>query len=168
MKDSHGNECTLDSLCRREPEWAANRIRALEATIDPVKDWYEGEGDRDTVAMLNDAIADLQQDRVEVLRLKPQKSYPTFHHPAAALTMTRSRVNTIGPLPSTIRNPTPPKGGTGVITPKVSPDDKSTNTCEHGDHPAPKGIRFCSKLCERCEHESKSDTGCDNICLGGS
>lgn len=27
--DSEGRECALDTLCRREPEWAANRIRAL-------------------------------------------------------------------------------------------------------------------------------------------
>ena len=29
-KDSDGNTCTLDALCRKEPEWAANAIRALE------------------------------------------------------------------------------------------------------------------------------------------
>lgn len=33
MKDSHGNKCTLDQLCKREPKWAANRIRSLEAIL---------------------------------------------------------------------------------------------------------------------------------------
>lgn len=31
MHDSDGNECSLDALCRREPEWAASRIRTLTA-----------------------------------------------------------------------------------------------------------------------------------------
>ena len=26
--DSDGNACTLEVMCRREPEWAANRLRA--------------------------------------------------------------------------------------------------------------------------------------------
>jgi hypothetical protein len=39
------------------------------------------------------------------------------------------------------------------------------NCCEHGDHPAPVGKRFCSEACCRCEHEStNAETGCDNIC----
>lgn len=38
------------------------------------------------------------------------------------------------------------------------------NTCEHGDHQAPKGKRFCSDACLRCEHESRGATGCDGIC----
>jgi hypothetical protein len=33
-RDIDGNECTLDTLCRREPEWAANRIRSAEAEIN--------------------------------------------------------------------------------------------------------------------------------------
>lgn len=36
------------------------------------------------------------------------------------------------------------------------------NVCEHGDHPAPIGKRFCSLWCEVCEHESNN--GCDNFC----
>ena len=40
------------------------RIRELEATIEPVRDWYDGDGERtDTAEMLRDAIADLQADR---------------------------------------------------------------------------------------------------------
>jgi len=27
-RDIKGNPCSLDTLCRKEPEWAANRIRA--------------------------------------------------------------------------------------------------------------------------------------------
>lgn len=38
------------------------------------------------------------------------------------------------------------------------------NNCEHGDHAAPEGQRFCSTACQRCEHESNEETGCDNIC----
>jgi|GEM_PF-6014587 len=44
------------------------------------------------------------------------------------------------------------------------------NSCEHGDHAAPAGNRFCSKACMDCEaSEQVSDHGCNNICgLGGS
>lgn len=28
---------------------------------------------------------------------------------------------------------------------------KAVNVCEHGDHPAPAGRRFCTKACQRCE-----------------
>ncbi len=38
------------------------------------------------------------------------------------------------------------------------------NVCEHGDHPAPPNKRFCSEECCRCEHESRSEGGCDGIC----
>jgi hypothetical protein len=31
--DSAGHECSLDELCRREPEWAANRHRVMLARI---------------------------------------------------------------------------------------------------------------------------------------
>lgn len=37
------------------------------------------------------------------------------------------------------------------------------NVCEHGDHPAPDGERFCSAACKQCEGESRC--GCDGICL---
>lgn len=36
------------------------------------------------------------------------------------------------------------------------------NVCEHGDHPAPAGQRFCSEACQRCEAESVN--GCDGLC----
>lgn len=32
-RDSDDNPCTLDILCRREPEWAASRHRVMEARI---------------------------------------------------------------------------------------------------------------------------------------
>lgn len=40
------------------------------------------------------------------------------------------------------------------------------NVCEHGDHTAPAGQRFCSAACERCEHESMDpeDEGCSGLC----
>lgn len=31
------------------------------------------------------------------------------------------------------------------------------NTCEHGDHPAPDGQRFCSEVCQRCESSGEDD-----------
>jgi hypothetical protein len=56
-----------------------------------------------------------------------------------------------------------------IVCAKFSPPAPSAaveNVCEHGDHPAPAGKRFCSDACERCEHESKNEeTGCDGICL---
>jgi hypothetical protein len=39
------------------------------------------------------------------------------------------------------------------------------SVCEHGDHHAPPGKRFCSDACARCEHESESEGGCDRLCL---
>lgn len=41
----------------------------------------------------------------------------------------------------------------------------SAGPCEHGcENEAPKGQRFCSDGCDRCEHESKGKNGCDGIC----
>ncbi|MBZ4371498.1 hypothetical protein [Corallococcus sp. AS-1-6] len=43
------------------------------------------------------------------------------------------------------------------------------NTCEHGDHAAPAGQRFCSLACQRCEAESinPDDEGCSGVCGRG-
>lgn len=51
------------------------------------------------------------------------------------------------------------------------------NTCEHGDHAAPAGQRFCSEACQRCEHtlacgcpvdadcpHPDSEDGCSGLC----
>ena len=35
--DSDGNECGLGVMCIREPAWAANRLRALQARIDELE-----------------------------------------------------------------------------------------------------------------------------------
>ena len=35
--DCDGNPCTLDTLCRREPAWAANRIRVTLATAERLR-----------------------------------------------------------------------------------------------------------------------------------
>jgi hypothetical protein len=35
--DANGNPCTLDELCRKEPAWAATRIRALTAERNQAK-----------------------------------------------------------------------------------------------------------------------------------
>lgn len=41
-----------------------------------------------------------------------------------------------------------------------------TNVCEHGDHPAPDGQRFCSAACQRCEATEHDATveECAGIC----
>lgn len=44
------------------------------------------------------------------------------------------------------------------------PAPREANCCEHGDHEAPEGKRFCSADCLRCEYESESEDGCDGIC----
>jgi hypothetical protein len=39
------------------------------------------------------------------------------------------------------------------------------NCCEHGDHPAPYGKRFCSIACEICdESESPLEVECAGLC----
>jgi hypothetical protein len=46
----------------------------LRATLDPVRDWYDGDGERtDVAAMLRDAIEDLQRDRKDALKLDQVK-----------------------------------------------------------------------------------------------
>jgi hypothetical protein len=41
------------------------------------------------------------------------------------------------------------------------------NVCEHGDHPAPKGKRFCSPECAQCELlDADFSVGCAGLCLG--
>jgi len=37
-----------------------------------------------------------------------------------------------------------------------------TNCCEHGDHLAPEGKRFCSDSCRQCE--ISGDEGCIGLC----
>jgi hypothetical protein len=41
---------------------------------------------------------------------------------------------------------------------------RETNVCEHADHPAPHGKRFCSYACETCEINSFGRFGCDGLC----
>ncbi len=42
----------------------------------------------------------------------------------------------------------------------------TTNVCEHGDHAAPGGQRFCSKACEACERAvcDHSQRACAGVC----
>jgi hypothetical protein len=45
-------------------------------------------------------------------------------------------------------------------------DGTVDNTCEHGDHPAPLGQRFCSLACMECEEtEAPADKECAEICV---
>ena len=37
---------------------------------------------------------------------------------------------------------------------RIEAIDWDENVCEHGDHAAPPGKRFCSEACEHCEQES--------------
>lgn len=37
--DSHGNECPLEIMCRREPEWAHSRIVTLTSERDAWRQW---------------------------------------------------------------------------------------------------------------------------------
>jgi hypothetical protein len=37
-KNSSGEQVTLDTLCRQEPEWAASRIRYLEQQIEEMRE----------------------------------------------------------------------------------------------------------------------------------
>lgn len=43
---------------------------------------------------------------------------------------------------------------------------RAENVCEHGDHPAPAGKRFCSYACETCEGDSFGafSDGCSGLC----
>lgn len=48
---------------------------------------------------------------------------------------------------------------------KVEAAKVAANVCEHGDHPAPEGQRFCSKACQDCEHvDGTDDEECAGIC----
>lgn len=42
--------------------------------------------------------------------------------------------------------------------------EDAENVCEHGDHPAPEGQRFCSPECAACELEDVKEDGCAGIC----
>lgn len=48
--------------------------------------------------------------------------------------------------------------------------EETTNTCEHGDHPAPPLRRFCSKECQTCEETDQptnadgTSEGCAGLC----
>lgn len=54
-----------------------------------------------------------------------------------------------------------------VVERDSKPDNVETeeNVCEHGDHPAPEGKRFCSTACEECERaDCDEDDECAGIC----
>lgn len=46
------------------------------------------------------------------------------------------------------------------------PNVGDANVCEHGDHPAPEGKRFCSRACAECERADFDDTTdcCAGLC----
>ena len=54
-----------------------------------------------------------------------------------------------------------------VNLPQPRPAAGEENVCEHGDHPAPAGKRFCSRACQECEatdHDARK-TECAGVCL---
>lgn len=54
------------------------------------------------------------------------------------------------------------------IASRQSPEKQQyllAGVCEHGDHPAPEGERFCSNACRECEHAEPLDGfTCAGIC----
>jgi len=62
--DLEGHEVTLDSLCRKEPEWAANRLRTLERERD------EAIARADAIARVEKAEKERDEARAEVERWK--------------------------------------------------------------------------------------------------
>lgn len=47
----------------------------------------------------------------------------------------------------------------------VDENPRPRNVCEHGDHPCPEGLRFCSPECARCE--DVGEYGCAGHCRFG-
>lgn len=71
-RDADGNVVSLSELCRRDPEWAANRIRALTTQATEPQEWspskkrveaYRAAKTRlDRVAALNHSLQDFIED----------------------------------------------------------------------------------------------------------
>lgn len=64
--DGEGRECSLDTLCRREPGWAANRLRALQTRVK------ELEKERDEIELFTQVLSlkgelDISRERIEEL-----------------------------------------------------------------------------------------------------
>ena len=54
----------------------------------------------------------------------------------------------------------------GTTLPEPRPMPAEENVCEHGDHSAPPGLRFCSTACARCEvaeHDATKEE-CSGLC----
>lgn len=52
---------------------------------------------------------------------------------------------------------------------RLDAEAQSANVCEHGDHPAPAGRRFCSRACAECElaEHDASRGECAGLCGAG-
>lgn len=62
--DVDGNECSLDTLCRREPAWAANRIRVLIAKVQQLSGVAQPDGVGQESSQRNDpTVAHLLQQQ---------------------------------------------------------------------------------------------------------
>ena len=54
------------------------------------------------------------------------------------------------------------------MTTRLSAAERDENVCEHGDHPAPPGKRFCSDACKKCEiAECGPSEECADLCGWG-
>lgn len=57
----------------------------------------------------------------------------------------------------------------GKLLMEIRAELQDVNVCEHGDHPAPPGMRFCSKACADCEScldDPPEGETCMGICGG--
>ena len=61
--DHPDRQTSYEKLIAEDLQNTADAYFAIEDAFGPVKDWYEGDGDRTLVEMVADAIADLQEDR---------------------------------------------------------------------------------------------------------
>jgi hypothetical protein len=67
----HEDQLAATKKAERERDEKNKRINALERTIDPVREWYDCDGERtDVVGMLQAAIEDLQRAIAVALKLK--------------------------------------------------------------------------------------------------
>ena len=64
----------LEEQRRLAVEAFTQTVATIDNILEPVRDWYDGDGERtDSAAMLRDAISDLQDDRATIERLEAEK-----------------------------------------------------------------------------------------------